>query len=498
MLTVKKTAHAFGWNFLNRILGFFFDLILSIVLARGLGSYEFGLYSELFNIIFLFSLFCSMGTDTAANVLIPKYRDNKARVARIVQQSFFLVSVTSLLAIMALILFRGAISALIHSPDLRELLFIGAFYVLAFNFLTLIQSILIALYRTKQLFIYNTILKLSFVIVAFLAFFLHRQLIFIIVLFTVLTLLICLMWLYNLRDIIALKAEKQSKNGFYQFGFTAWLVKVLNYLLGRNFDIFLMGVYKVAKSEIAYYSIAFTLTMALSYVFTSGFSGVALSVFSDRAKDDNKKGIAKGWLVILKIMLVFCVPIFLFSIFSSKDIICLLYSEEYLPSAGMLSLFASFYFISMFWGSGTNSAILFAMQKQNLVLKLRFFLGSLNVILDFILVPAYGAIGAIIATGVSIVGIIIAEYFAIKNLLEFKYPVKFTIKVTVSAIGALSPIIILSYFNIYSLFQSGLLFCIVFILFLYIVKPFEENDIDLLGEISPKLPRFIILFAKSN
>jgi O-antigen/teichoic acid export membrane protein len=51
-------------------IGYGLDFVLSVVLARGLGNHLFGVYSELYNFIFLFSLFSIMGMDTSVNVFL--------------------------------------------------------------------------------------------------------------------------------------------------------------------------------------------------------------------------------------------------------------------------------------------------------------------------------------------------------------------------------------------------------------------------------------------
>ncbi len=276
----KRLSHAFIWNYLNKISGYLLDFILSVVLARGLGEYGYGVYSEFFNLIFLFSLVASLGLDTTVNVFIPKLHSNPARLSSFVRKTLILVMSWSLLVAVLLAASREQLASWIHSPDIKPLLLVGAVFLIFYNFINIAQFVFLSLYRAKIVFWITLCLKGGFIASSLAVFWWGRGLPEIVALFALSSLVISAGIFIRLKPLYSPAPESVRYLKYMKFGFNAWMIKFLNYFLGRYFDIFILGLWGMAKAEISYFNIALSITLALSYFFTSGFSGISMAFFS--------------------------------------------------------------------------------------------------------------------------------------------------------------------------------------------------------------------------
>lgn len=496
MSFAKKISKAIVWNHLNKCVGYFLDFCLTVVLTRGFGAYFYGIYSELFNIIFLFSLFCSLGVDTAVNVYIPRYRENPAILAQLIRSGLKAIAISSLLIFIATIGFKETISAIIKSPDVASYLVVAAFYIVVYNFVVVAQAILTSFYETRVLFLTNISLKSGFVLSAIVTLSLGYGLNTILISFCILSFAVSVFYLFLIKHyLVSTQGDRKLEAvSFFKFSMRVWLTRFLNYFLGRYFDIFLLGYFAIRKEEIGFYNLAFSLTLALSYAVTSGFSGVSLAAFSDMSRKGNLKGIAKGWIAISKIIILFCVPIFAFTIVNAKQLIVFLYSLDFVDSAPLFQVFACFFLISLLLGSGNNLAVLYSLKREKMVLYLRGIMGILNVLLNLILIPRYNAMGAIVATGSSIVLIIAVEFVLLNKYLPITYPFRFLFIVL---FATFIPIAGSALISNGSIVLNVLILLLAFNIIIFVMKPFESDDLNIFPQGNDSFNRLLIHFTKT-
>lgn len=462
---------------MNKISGYAFEFLMSIVLARGLGDYGYGLYSEILNLVFLFSLFCSLGLDTALNVHLAKFSDNSSAISSLLRRTFLIIFLESAFVIIIVFSGAGTLSRLIHSPELVVAIKIAAFYMALHNLLQITQMIFITFYATKLVFITNSILKFISIISAFVLLKTGYGLEQILLAFTGISLVIVAVYFRKLIPYMKPKRSRIDFGRYLKFGLVTWVTKFINYLLGRYFDIFLLGYWAVSKKEIGYYNIAFSITLAMFYFFSSGFGGVATAAFANFEKNQNRSSIALGWNKVTKVCIFFSLPVFLYVILNAQFIITFIYSQAFAGSVLLFQVFASFFLISVVLGSGINSSVLYSIKKERTVLWLRAAMGTINVVLDLILIPKYRALGAIVATGFSTALIISLEYAFVRwNIKQIQFPVLFFIKILIATIIALLISCFVSILTLFSLLLNGSLFLLVFFGALYFMKPLEADD----------------------
>jgi len=492
----KRISQAFIWNHLNKIVGYLLDFLLSVVLARGLGNYQFGIYSELWNFVFLFSLIGTFGIDTAINVYLPKFTNQPQIISSYLRKTMFAFGLIACGVILLLNFSGNYLSAFVHTPELGGLLKLTSFYIVLFSFLLIAQMILISFYAAKFLFWVNSILKLATIIISYFILSNQGNLNQVIIGFIVINIIISGVYFIRFFKYLRPKPAVTKAWPYFKFGLVAWTTQFVNYLLGRYFDIFLLGYFAISKQEIGYYNIAFSITLALHYFFTSGFGGITTAAFSEFEQQHQRHSIATGWLKVTKVCIFFSLPVFLYVILNAKKIIQCIYTEAFLSSSILLQVFASFYLISVILGSGVNSSVLYAIRKEKIILYLRSALGLLNVILDILLIPYIGAMGAIIATGFATMGIISLEFRFVNKFIHLTFPLLFLSKITLASIVSLGIVQFISIANLFELILNGFSYVLLFLFFIFFLKPFSLDDLRQIKEINATLGKLVGYLTK--
>jgi len=498
MVTFKKISNAVLWNHLNKITGYLFDFLLSVVLARGLGDYQFGIYSELWNFVFLFSLVCTLGVDTAINVFLPKVAGQPGIISRYLRTTLAVFGLISLSAIVLLNLSSGIIGHLVHSPELVELLKITAFYIVLFGFLIIAQMILLSFFAARFLFWANSILKAGTVIISFLIIERGGDLKQVILGMIAINFVVAAFYFIRALGYFRPRPDPVKIGPFYKLSLVAGGTQFVNYILGRYFDIFLLGYFAISKQEIGYYNIAFSITMAMHYFFSSGFGGIITASFSKFEQEKRPERISQGWQQVTRVCVFFTLPVFIFVIFNAEQLIRMIYSAAYQPSAFLLQVFACFYLISVVLGSGANSSILYAIRKENIVLYLRIGWGLVNVVLDLLFIPYWGPLGAIGATGIATVGIIGMEYIFANKYVGLKFPFFFFLKISAAAIISIAFCQLFSHEALLEIIMNGILYLFIFLLSTFMFKPFISNDIRYITDYNLVLGKIVGYFSKNH
>ena len=423
------------WNYLNKLAGYGINFVLIIIIARSLGNYEFGVFSELLTLAALLMVLCSLGFESILNIYIPKYFDNPGKISYLLRVSFAIVFLFSLLIYLMLLTFGKDVLEAVNNVQLAKYLNIIFLYVFFQNLAVIAEFVFQSYYRTQLIAIMNFSMKLILLTAISLILFKYDLgIIEILYAYAITYIVIVIISFAKLKSYFLHRPEKFKLTKIFKTGFSVWLTKFLDLFLGRYLDIFLLGFFLIPKEQIGYYNVAFTLTMALLYLVTAGFSGIGLSAFSELASKNNLIAIGNGWLKIMKGILFFLVPLFLFVIFNAEMVVNNLFGSEFEKSAELFQIFAPFFLLSLLLGSGLNSTVLYSIHKEKTVLYLRILIGVINLVLDIILIPKYGALGAVVATGIATISIIGLEFWVVNKSIKLEYPLYFVVKLGVASI----------------------------------------------------------------
>src|SRR3989344_5140393 len=170
----------------------------------------------------------------------------------------------------------------------------------------------------------------------------------------------------------------------------------------------------VGQNEVAIYGIAKQIIIKLPQITTALVMGT-LPLFA-KINSENKEEIKRLFFKLLKINYIVFGIIILGIIFFSDYFIPLIYGKEYMASA--LSLKILTVYLACTITSIIFNGLLDYQGKANKRAVNVTLMILLNIILNLILIPKYGAVGASIATSIAYVPYIFLNWLEIRKILK--------------------------------------------------------------------------------
>jgi O-antigen/teichoic acid export membrane protein len=191
---------------------------------------------------------------------------------------------------------------------------------------------------------------------------------------------------------------------------------------------------------------------------------------------------------IVKWTFIINLPLFLIILIFPGVALNILFGTEYLAAENALMILSiGGLFVSL---TTIFSTLLFIKGKSKLVLLNILVVALFNVILDILLIPKYGLEGAAFATLLSNI------LFGVAALIETKIYFGFIPlrkKMLSIFIASFIPLLLIIFIkellaiNILSLILIGILFVLVYLITIYIIKGFDENDALIIDSIKKRL-----------
>ncbi|MBI4744254.1 MAG: polysaccharide biosynthesis C-terminal domain-containing protein [Actinobacteria bacterium] len=145
-------------------------------------------------------------------------------------------------------------------------------------------------------------------------------------------------------------------------------------------------------------------------------------------------------------------------------------------------------------GGGTNIGLLYALNKEKIVLATRGVGAVLNIILDIILIPRYGAIGAVVATGSVGILLVLTEMTILRRYIKTRFPLVFALKIFLAGALGIFMASLIKPVNGIQLCFAALIYFVIFIIGVLILKPFSEDDKEVLSKIHPVVEMVVKYF----
>jgi len=396
------------WLYLSEIFSKGLRLLIFILIIRILGPENFGIFEYLISFIGIFFLFADFGT---SNIFIRDYQqdeDKEKHVNTFFWVKFLLSIIFSLLAIL------GYFFAKKFDGFLFYLLFV-IFYFLT-NLEGFFENFFIAVEKTERKFFFNTLMSLFLFIFVFWGLLIYPT-VYTVILAYILSALVGLGFAY----FLFLKEAKLkiyfnlSLIKYYLFnGLPLTLFGLLGYVFFTTDKIILAHLRPI--EEVGYYSLASRILGAM-FVIPSLFN-TALYPYLARKVPERHALLKSLFLMIvtgsLIAGLILAGLIFLFS----PILIPLFFGSKYLMSIPILQSFAwicIFVFPTIFL-----DYFLISNHKQWLDFAITLLPAILNIVLNFIFIPQFGAFGAVYASIISqfinFALTLVASIFVLKSL----------------------------------------------------------------------------------
>ncbi|WP_230670633.1 flippase [Methanosarcina mazei] len=408
------------WSFLSIVTSSLSHLLLRMVLGKELGPMGLGTYTLVFTIYILGTEFAAFGYGSALTYYIAKYKNNISKIEEYISSGVIGSIVSGFIMGIILYSFSEFISAsFFHIPEMVTLLRLTA---VCFPFIAIQKVTLGTLngFRKMNYFATINILQntLVFLLSVFFVFFLKMGVTGAVIGFVVSSLIIGTVSLLYLRKSFSLPSRVSLVNILREitwFGFYVVFGNSIN-MINTQIDSLLIGRF-MSETDVGYYATAIIMIQGMTLLpgAVQQVTNPEIATYYGRKEYSNIKKLVKNTMskiFVIEVLLLIFLAIF------GKYIIFILFSENFAPAYTPMLILSVGYMIYSPWIS--VGAVFSSIGKVNLSFKLNGICAILNTILNLLLIPKFGIIGAASATTFSLIfTLMINLYFVRRYMREY-------------------------------------------------------------------------------
>jgi O-antigen/teichoic acid export membrane protein len=469
MNTVQRVATNTGFIMVGDLIFRLISLVVTIYLARFLGTVGFGKYSLVFAYLTFFGIITDLGLQ---NILVREMSRDPSASPKLIGNAYF---IRVILTVLGFVLSIIVISLMSYPADTTTYVYIAAFTLLFISFSDFYATIFQANLKMQ----YRETAKLAFKIIS-------ASLIIWIIFSqgTLMQVIIVLVFSEMVKTLISFLFSRKLVKPRFEIDFELW-----RYLFKESFPIALSSIIWViyfridvimlsmmmGDIEVGLYSAAYKLSEPLSLIPAALMMSI-FPIMSASFKTSEER-LVRSYKLSFKYLLIITLPIAVSVSLLSDKIIFLVYGTEFAGSAPALQI--------LIWGLVFTSGgaifgtLLTSMGKQNLGAYITALCAFGNITLNFILIPILGYVGASIASVITaLLAFILGFYFVSKNL---RVPPLHSVSLKPVAASLIMGAFV--YFFNTNIFL--LIFCAaaIYLISLLFLKTFTEEDIDLIGRV---------------
>lgn len=499
---LKRILSSIIWGQIGKIFEFAFAIAFTIFISRELGPSDYGIYTLIVSIIGLAILLTSFGFGEVLGKNIPLFitKNEEHKVIHLFKYLLSLRFVFLILFGLIIYFMREWISEFLNSPDIKKYLILVSVFMVIQGVSELFTAFYTALLKLKVVSFVKVTIQVICLFLTFVFFKILGASIFS-VFYALIISFIFGLFIYFIPvgskffPNTLNKKKIDTENSFkilLNFGIYLWLINIFTIgLLGGHIDSLLISFFTKDTAQVGYYGISARILITLHILITAGWWSTLMPVLSEVKSKYGIYGMAGVWSAYSKLLVGIFIPALVFIIKFSNPIIVVLFGIKYMPAVILLKWYAVLTVFFMLFTAGLSAFTLCIAGKEKLVLFLRLIFGLINVILDIILIPIYGALGAVLATGISIAILGLVEMlFTIKHV-QVSYPYIFVGKILPVVIASIIlTSALLEYLSVSMwllLFLAGVVYCIFLIVGFVFVKPLTNKDREILTTLTPKL-----------
>lgn len=177
---------------------------------------------------------------------------------------------------------------------------------------------------------------------------------------------------------------------------SASIIVVLDAVVWQKSEVFFLLRYST-PTEVAYYSLAFSLVTRIVALGPGAISGVLLPHFTSLATMPSGDDLARAYATVARFTAMATAPLIIGGLVLADPAIAVLFGSDYAPTALVLRI------LLVSGGLGATmaapAAALYALGLHRFILRTVAVVAVVNVALDLVLIPAHGAAGAAVANG---------------------------------------------------------------------------------------------------
>ena len=493
--SLQKIAKGTGIIFIGTIIGMLLGFIGRIILVRFTTQTEYGIYCLALVVIGIFVTISTLGLSEGSTRYIAYFRgkNEEGKVKGVISSSIKIVIIASIsLAVISFFVSDFISTNIFHAPELSTPLKI---FSIAIPFTVLI-NVFIAIFRgfdrvDAQVYFNNIlrpILYLLFLIAVVLFGLSFLGVVYACVLSIAVTCVVFVIYVMK-KSPLSIRSGSSVINPMTKellfFSVPLLAVSMLMMIMSWT-DTLMLGYFKT-PDVVGVYNTALPLASLLS-MSVSSMTFIYVPIISQLYSKNLIDELRKCYIILTKWIFLLTLPIF-FVLFLFPDVVLnLLFGSRYVGAAVALQVLAFGFFLNISLGLSYNTLLVLG---KNKFLMWTFVISAIiNIILNMILIPPMGIIGASIASAFSLIVGKILNTMKLYRFFELHPFAKNYLKLTgllvmfLFVFYILRNLVIMSFWMFMALL---LLFLVAYGLSVLFTKSFDEEDIMILLTIEKRL-----------
>jgi len=510
---VRKVSVGLSFNLIRVGVSLVIGLLYSIIAVRWLRVDNFGVYIFLDSIFSTLAFIYVLGTHSLQTRFVPELEAKKdfPRLRRLLGISerinFLSASATFLVIfigadIVARLISNPELTALVGYPELSFYIRLIALGIVPGAVLGITKSILDALYEQRFLSLAGIAFSImDFTLLIALVVFLGLGLVGVIIL-PVLSLsvgaLVYYSWLKRKHKVmfqgVSAPLGPELKDRMMRYAAPLIFLGLYNHFVAAASQNLFLGIFKTMR-DVTYFDVPYSFIAAIFDKMTLVIGGLGvISLVEIRTLDSTKIRTASAQFV--KLISLYVIPIVFGGLVLAEPLLTLLYGNELLPS--VLPFRITLVLLGLTFPLGFNNAILYAFEKTSYVLKWNMLFTLQLIVLNLLLIPTFGVIGAIVA--ISIVSILSAAVFTHQTMVKLKIgnfiPAPAIARYLVSSLPMAAFLfavsIVFKIESIVLLMSLIVLGFLIYVIGLRLTKAFDEQDREFISRSKIPLKKLVL------
>ncbi len=494
----RRAKRGFFWNQIGGILDYGLFLVFSVLVARALGAREFGLYGTVVSYAAFGLMLISLGMDRAIHVFVPQFEEEKRKAVFLVRRLLRIRLTMGLAVAAALFLISPLLMAATGQVRVGGLLRWMGVYVISMGLSSLFLAYFSARLDLKKARLTKAAIQLVNVIGAVWIYQYGAGAAAVLILLSATVALTALAFAWLGRDVFSDPGDAADLGEVRSFCRSQTVMEVLSFITGKNADIIMLNLLLAGTLQVGYYNVSAALTLAISTMLISGAGDIGLSATSMMVQKGEPDQLHRAWRFRLKTSIILTVPLMVLSFAIAPTLVRTLLSESYLPAADVFRVAIAGQILMSLMGGGAHGDILLTSGHHRTVRTLRISFGAVNVALNLLLIPDWGAAGAAAATAIAAVGLVLSEFVALRRIQPVVLPGRVMISMFAASIAA-AALVFWSSLSGWTFLLVGVLeFIAVFSLLAWILKPFDAEDAPVFRRAGFPADRMVRFLCRSS
>lgn len=411
-----------GWSVGARVTRLAIGVATSIIVVRGLGRYDYGVLSIVRTILTFLAFVCGLGLGQALLRFMPELRIKRdVEGMRGLFAFVLVVQVIAWAVFLAIFTFgAGSIEVLYRTPGLAFILKVGVALILIDLVGLLLSQMLTSFYDVKLLSVYTTISLLVTLGLTVVFLKMGYGVLGVLVAAAVsgAMLAVALFDRCALHVPLSLRPSLSDARRVLRYSMPFAVISLLNLITWRQSETLFLGYFRTPV-EAGLFDLGYRIPQQMLELVPGAVWPLLLATFSE-VYSRRRESLGDAISGYYKLLFVLVAPISIFGAAISGPAVRILFGSEMASSGTLAQMFFLIFSVSFF--STPLSMALYVRELTWLNLVIYICNATVNVGLDFVLIPRYGLYGAVVPVGLVVLASPFVYYYTLRRV-GFSYSI---------------------------------------------------------------------------